>query len=562
MTSIPAVPRNQIQSGDYPPRSNREPALARPTRGYQSRLAGLVLTVLSLLLAPAAPRDALAQADTLPMYGVDFNFAPAWVDGSGFPGQLTHGAVNDTFLQSWEELDDQGFNFIRVPVDIGSGTAGAIRAANLCHWARTQGVYLVPMLHAGSPDAPVGPALAGQTAKFVGDLVQTLAQAGSDSLQTYEQILMFQIGSTPDHPAFSGGQPVSAVAAHTAAAATALREAETAALSAHGLNPRPILVTGSFDAALISAGGAWQGALTDDNFNLAFARLNEFLEPIAASPSVDVIGFSWHPGSLSAGGAEQFPTLTDALLATYPGMQLLVTTGYSTAFSNTDEQRGYHSRVLQNLADYQSAAGPESLFLGMVLSDAFDHPSPSQPPSDVTGFLDDWDPSTAASGLTQLWGGGSPNPMLAWWQAETIGRMGLLAAQQPAAQEPPPATGAESAPETATGDSTTATEGESQIPPPAAPPPATGDQGAGLAGLGAMLQGIVEQAVVEVTDQAVQEFSEQVSNLWARKEPGDAGIVDTPSQGYDVSSETRSPGRRCAVVRNGARDGLRGNTGP
>ena len=96
-------------------------------KGYK-RGALLMLLVLAASLCGHAQADAgqpkeqaVSQTGLLPVYGVDFNFDPAWVDGASFPSQSAehpNAGVNATFQQVWEALKPSGFNIMRVPLDV------------------------------------------------------------------------------------------------------------------------------------------------------------------------------------------------------------------------------------------------------------------------------------------------------------------------------------------------------------------------------------------------------------------------------------------------------------
>jgi hypothetical protein len=85
-----------------------------------------------ILLLTCAPRwhaqqvadkqdaQAISQTGLLPVYGVDFAFDTAWVDGERFLGQsadVPNFGVNAAFQKVWDALKPSGFNAIRFPVD-------------------------------------------------------------------------------------------------------------------------------------------------------------------------------------------------------------------------------------------------------------------------------------------------------------------------------------------------------------------------------------------------------------------------------------------------------------
>src|SRR5262249_3243278 len=89
-----------------------------------------------------------AQSAILPLFGIDMNFDPSWVDGSDVPSKSTqygHNGVNAAFQKAWDKLKSAGFSTIRFKVDLRDSQAAA-RLANLCIWARTNNVILIPVL--------------------------------------------------------------------------------------------------------------------------------------------------------------------------------------------------------------------------------------------------------------------------------------------------------------------------------------------------------------------------------------------------------------------------------
>ncbi len=125
----------------------------------------LVGTFAALLLAVCVNRgfaqevsqqpdaQSISRAGLLPVYGVDFAFDVWWVDGARFPSQSANYSSFgvSAFQKVWDSLSASGFNVIRFPVDVRDRRSSAMRVANLCEWAKSNNVRLVPILVGADP---------------------------------------------------------------------------------------------------------------------------------------------------------------------------------------------------------------------------------------------------------------------------------------------------------------------------------------------------------------------------------------------------------------------------
>ena len=120
--------------------------------------AQLASNSTQLSATPAGPNGApqttaqnlqtVSQTGLLPLFAVDMQFDPSWVNSNDVPSKsanYSHSGVNDTFQQAWEALKPGGFNAIRFDVNLQDPQA-PVRLANLCMWAKANNVLLIPVL--------------------------------------------------------------------------------------------------------------------------------------------------------------------------------------------------------------------------------------------------------------------------------------------------------------------------------------------------------------------------------------------------------------------------------
>jgi hypothetical protein len=427
------------------------------------------------------PAQAVSQTGLLPVYGVDFTFDETWVDGAAFPSQSAdypNSGVTAAFQQIWDNLKPTGFNSIRFPVDVRKPAASANRVANLCMWSKNNGLHVIPILVGSDKGQAPGDDFAANVAAFATALSATLRGAPTPSLAAYSQVLAFQIERQMNHTGLHGPMSIDSAQQRVLQAAAALRKAEQGALKDTGLSVTPILVNASFDHELIKARAIAGATFADDAYGHAYGALRQFLLPIASSSDVDLIGVDWFPGSISAGGVDKLPAFVKSLTDDLSGKQLVVATGFSTAFRSADEQKKFYSLAFANLADYRVSQGVDSPFLGVFFHEALNGPDANaEPPSaKVPADMAQWDWPAKADELAQAWGGKAASDSMIWWQKKVENTMGLLAVSgsgtQTATVTPQPAQqGLTEIARTVTDASNAVTA--ASAPPVGAPAPAT-----------------------------------------------------------------------------------------
>lgn len=408
---------------------------ARRERGRL--LPGLVLAlVFSIPLClqaqesgqPAQSNQPIPDTGLLPIYSVEMQINPAWVDGAGVPStseSYANSGVNDIFQRTWEALSPAGFNIVRIPVDITSAQAPA-RLANLCIWAKANNVRLIPILRIAAKDPAGKPLAANAAANFVSQAVSLLRAAEGGQFAAYQQIVYFQLEDAINHRGMHPGIPAPQQLLQDAS--KALREAEVKALDGSGTQPTPVMAAASFDYELILQGGIAAIPLDPAAEQKALASLKQFLAPLAASTTIEAIDIEWFPGSLSAGDVDHFSTLLTELKTALPGKQLIMTSGFSTAFSSTDEQGQFFNALIAKLGGFRAQDGAATTpFLGVVLRQALQGPG-----ADATLAGKDpgqWDWKAKARQLAQMWTQGGKSQELTWWLAKVQDNMGMLALQ-------------------------------------------------------------------------------------------------------------------------------------
>jgi hypothetical protein len=396
------------------------------------------LLTMTLLLASAlwpsepdaAAQDAPAVAQTglLPIYGVDFNFDPAWVDGEKFPSQsekFPHFGVNPAFQQVWEALKPLGFNALRFAIDVRDAKKAARRVANLCLWASQNNVKLLPVLVGAERNHSLGDGFASDTADFSKALLKTLRSEDGQYLAAYPQILAFQLEHQMNHAGLHDAMERVKAQKRLAEAARELRRTEEQVLAGSGLSPTPLLVNASFDYELVSARALAGAPLSEEAYAQAVGALHEFLKTFADTLEVDLIGVDWFPGSLSAGRVEQLPEVARQVMEALPGKQVVFTTGMSASFHTPDEQRQFYALAFANLADLRGSLGADAPFAGVFFHEALNGLEP-KPAPDLERALMSRERAAQADELLRLWRGEGDSKMMAWWWQKVENSLGLL----------------------------------------------------------------------------------------------------------------------------------------
>jgi hypothetical protein len=89
---------------------------------------------------------------------VDLHLDPSWVDGNQFPSHSTafpNSGTNSTFQQIWTALEAEGYNVVRLPLEVRDTKASANRAANLCAWAKSNNAQLIFVITGADPGKPI-----------------------------------------------------------------------------------------------------------------------------------------------------------------------------------------------------------------------------------------------------------------------------------------------------------------------------------------------------------------------------------------------------------------------
>jgi len=378
--------------------------------------------------------QAISQTGLLPVYGVDLRLDPSWVDASQFPSQsaaFPNSGTSATFQQIWSALQAGGYNVLRIPVDVRDTTASANRAANLCVWAKSNNVQLIFAMTGADPGKPIPAEFPTKASDFVKALVALIRANNGQYLGNYSQIMALQIEHEANHPGKHGGMKEADAQKLLLAAAHSVRSAETDALNGSGLSATPLTTSVSFDFDLVSAGAIAGGTLTDTAYSQAYQALKQFLTGLASSADLDLLVVDWYPGSVGGGGVEKVPEFLKSLLADVPGKQLVLGTGYSTAFRSPDEQKRLFTTSFANLSDFRASNGTGCLFAGVIFREALNgkNPNPNPPRATLPGDMDKWDWTAKAAELTAIWTQRKKSEDMSWWLTKVENNMGLVTLQ-------------------------------------------------------------------------------------------------------------------------------------
>jgi hypothetical protein len=495
--------------------------------------AAALLGLLAVLPLTASTGDPVSPGDFLPVYGIDLRVDPLWVDATGFPSvsdDYPHDGVSAELQQIWDTLAASGFNLVRFEVDVRGGESEVIRVANLCRWAQQQQITLIPVLLDQGPGLPLAADYPEMASSFVQSLIGLMSTGDGQNLESYLQIILYQVGGEANHPGHNGGMTAENAQQQIKAAAAGLRSAEQAALQAFGLYPTPILVDTSFDFPLIKAGAVSGIELSDDAYAQALADLKQFVAGLADAIDIDVISVRWYAGSISAGSADRLPLLLQDLGADLP-LQLVLGTGYSTAFSDPDDQRRFYNLAFANLADLRASQGEEATFLGVVFHEAVATENTIPEPAQGSAAIASWDLEVKAGLLVEMWQGGVADEALRWWESEVHAGMGLLelevdAAGEMTVEEQPAQEQLEQIAEIAE------ETGEEHIEEGAE---ATAeDEDSQPSELGTAVKEAATEAAIGLLDKLMDKLSDEVDELWTEDEP-EPGVTGTITDSDTVS---------------------------
>ncbi len=437
--------------------------------------------------------QAVSQTGLLPVYGIDFNFDPTWVDGSKFPSQASqysNSGVNNSFQQVWDGLRSSGFNVVRFQLNVRDDASAALRLANLCVWAKQNNVKLIPVLLGAERGKFPEKDFPRNVATFINGTITALRSGDGQSLAAYSHVLAYQIEDQVNHAGLHQPFYPQYVAPLVAQVAAQIRQTEQSALKGVEMSSTPLLVNFSFDFELILKQAIAGATMTDDAYAQAYDRLKQMFLAVAATPDIDLIDVQWLAGSLSAGSPEKFAPLLGSLTADLSGKHFIFTTGFSTAFRSDEDQKRFFALTSVNLADYRAGAGMDSPFLGVMFRDALksNEQNLAPPKPETPTEMARWNWQAKAYQMIDTWSTKNPSPDMIWWLRKVEGNLGLFTLQADGSGNPSIAAGPaqETLQQFATAVSESSTAGPSVTPSAVAPvdpvavpaqpetPPATG----------------------------------------------------------------------------------------
>ena len=382
------------------------------------------LKVTPAAVTPEQSPKQSTQPEILPVFAVDINFDPSWVDGAEAPTKsalYSHNGVNEAFQKAWEALGPAGFRTLRFKLDL-SDVHSAARLANLCIWAKANNVTLIPVLEH---------ALAGATlADFPAAFISHLRAGDGRQFATFNQVSYFQIESALNVGTFHPEIKAEEAQKILLSAIDSFRNAEAQALQGSTVAAVPIMVSVSLDYELIQQGAIAGVALDPAAEQKAHAALKRFLEPLAADANVDAVNVEWFPGSISSGDVSGFAILLRELEAAIPGKQVLLTAGFSSAFNSYDEQNQFLTVATTNMWNFRLDDGGEgSHFVGVIFEQALKDPTSDVAAPAGSGDPSQWKWKEKAPQLARMLSGGKSSAELKWWLAKVRGNMALLAPQ-------------------------------------------------------------------------------------------------------------------------------------
>src|SRR5215472_4810532 len=87
--------------------------------------------------------QAVSLTGLFPVFAVYMNFKASHVDGTDVPSKSPNNGVDSNFQSAWDAIKSGGFNTILFWVDLKDPQAAA-RIANLCIWAKSNNVSIIP----------------------------------------------------------------------------------------------------------------------------------------------------------------------------------------------------------------------------------------------------------------------------------------------------------------------------------------------------------------------------------------------------------------------------------
>jgi PKD repeat protein len=238
---------------------------------------------------------------------------------------------------------------------------GIYRVANLCGWAKEQGLYLHIILGAvGGYDEGEIDAYESKVYKFVYALVTTLAPTDPDA---YCRIQSYQVENEMNHyywhPDWSEQDELELLVRGS----IAIRQAELDAFQNYNidLEPTPLTINFSYDIEYATGN--------------AYTKMVSYCGHVCDHGVVDIIGLDWYPGTWTTGSSANFPDVVRWLCDDFNAYVLVTETGMSTGKVGNDEQsqKDYYSDVTWRLLRYYYLeGGRENGFLGILWYQMFD----------------------------------------------------------------------------------------------------------------------------------------------------------------------------------------------
>lgn len=375
--------------------------------------------------APAQPdtsqnSQAVSQTGVFPVFAVNMNFQTSLVDGTVAPSTSANNGVDSTLQHTWDMLKGSGFNTIAFPVDLKDPQAAA-RVANMCIWAKTNNVSLIPVL----ANAWTG----NLAAAFPTAIVSFLRGGDGQQFPAYAQIAFFQLQNPINVPFHETKTSLTETQKQLLAAVDTLRTSELQALAGTGLQATPILVNASFDYELIQQGAIVGVPLDASQEQRAVAAFKKSLLPFAGNGNVNAVRVEWFPRSISSGDEGHFVSLLREVEASVADKKVLLDTGFSTAFNSADQQSQFMTVALTNLAGLRAEEGANGGFIGITVSQAFDNSNQQAGTSPGNFDPSQWNWNEKAKQLAQMWSQGSKSAELTWWLEKVRAGRTLLTTQ-------------------------------------------------------------------------------------------------------------------------------------
>ncbi|MCE5218403.1 hypothetical protein LLH03_15375, partial [bacterium] len=362
------------------------------------------------------------------------------VDGAAFPSvdpAFARQGVSeafDTFYRT--SIAGAGYNSLVVAVSPwDDAEATATKLANLGSWAAGVGAP-APHLIVNLTDLDKAESLtqvAGTIEALVKALATKLKPAEGAEATTYRRIAAYRLGPALNLLAAKGGavaDPMSLALMVRAAIGAAERSVLGAAFT-----PTPVQAAVSMDYALLSRGKIAPGDLAAEDLDAAYGDLRPTIDATIAGRAVDCVVLQWHAGSLSPGTPDQMTQTLQRLATDYPANQILLDTGYSTAFNTHTQQSEWGLSLLASVA---SGLAQTTNFAGFSWSCDVDSAAPEPPDADVADRVAAWTGQDAGPKVAAALWNPEADADARWWVGRVEAAMGINALDAAGAPAPKP----------------------------------------------------------------------------------------------------------------------------